>query len=547
MFKHVELMRKIAFRIMSKAFGARTKDTGEAIYDAYPLSRLIDLLCFEDVEEARAACNHYNITVKQVQMSASREEVAEIIFWRASEFKEPVHPEKGYVLPLQPRKMSRTIEQKLRGATRLAVCRGEVSGEGATFHSVVPSIPISNIPHSETSILPAPLEVPVNKTMSADEQAKAAMLLERQKIEASKREQEAMLREQESLRREREEKKKEEERLQKVAKEKQSKELEKQRVLREQEMKKQEAEKLEEQRRKEVLEKEALAERLREETNRRELEAEAKRRQQEAQKKAEEERRAAEEKRRRDEDARKETERRQRRVEEQRRLEEAQRQALLQRELERKRELEAEEKRKANEWEEKVDAARRLVLWKRWQNRVRRSIVMTQGSVASLEQLDPTFLSHTLKLGSWFENVRMERSEPDTDEVLQTESRDIRRAIDACVRGMSPRISLSRFVVGEIAASQQVLAASADNFEGVNTDTKTTLLLKVALLIPSVEGNDSQAFLDLLKGWIHSRIGLNEVSTEELQSNVSSARFEARSIVCHCRKTEDSSNCDVAL
>jgi hypothetical protein len=122
---------------MSKTFGARKKDTGEAIYDAYPLTRLMELLCFEDFDEARGACKHYNITVKEVKASSSSSTV-EIIFWRQSDFKEPLHPEKGHVINLKPKKMMRTIERKLNGATRLAVCRGEVSGEGAALLMSLP-------------------------------------------------------------------------------------------------------------------------------------------------------------------------------------------------------------------------------------------------------------------------------------------------------------------------------------------------------------------------------------------------------------------------
>lgn len=93
MFKHVELMRKVAFRIMSKTYGARKKDSGDPIYDAYPLKTLAKVLCFEDIEEARDACKHYNITVKEMNVrsasSPNQSISTDIVYWRHSDFKEP--------------------------------------------------------------------------------------------------------------------------------------------------------------------------------------------------------------------------------------------------------------------------------------------------------------------------------------------------------------------------------------------------------------------------------------------------------------------------
>jgi hypothetical protein len=57
----------------------------------------------------------------------------ELIFWKASRFTIPKDEVKGVVIPLRPRKMLRTIESKLNGITRLAVCRGEASGDGSTL------------------------------------------------------------------------------------------------------------------------------------------------------------------------------------------------------------------------------------------------------------------------------------------------------------------------------------------------------------------------------------------------------------------------------
>jgi hypothetical protein len=140
MFKHVEHMRKKAFEICNKAYGGRTKD-GDTLYDSYPLRRWEALLCYEDIDEARNACKHYNITVKKQPYKSSsgtmREE--EFITWKSSFFSEPRDPDKGVIIALRPKKMIKTIESKLNGATRLAVCRGALSGKGSVLTEMVGS------------------------------------------------------------------------------------------------------------------------------------------------------------------------------------------------------------------------------------------------------------------------------------------------------------------------------------------------------------------------------------------------------------------------
>ena len=83
MFKYVENMRKDALTIMSKTYGAKHKTTGEAFYDSYPLANLTKLLCYEDDEEARAACQHYGLVVERDQ-----------VMWRHGKFREPRDPVK---------------------------------------------------------------------------------------------------------------------------------------------------------------------------------------------------------------------------------------------------------------------------------------------------------------------------------------------------------------------------------------------------------------------------------------------------------------------
>jgi len=116
MFKYVETTRKSALFTMYRTYGNRTKtpDGGtSSINDAYPLSNLVDILCFESVEECEHTCRHYGLFVEN-----------SFVFWKRSEFKPPVHPKTGSLLPCRPHKMLKTIESKLNGATRLHICRG---------------------------------------------------------------------------------------------------------------------------------------------------------------------------------------------------------------------------------------------------------------------------------------------------------------------------------------------------------------------------------------------------------------------------------------
>merc|ERR1711957_659111 len=140
MFKHVMVMRKIALYTMSKTFGIKQKDKENNIHiksDEYPLSDLIRLLCFEDVKEALNTCQHYNITVKKIVKGDVAgqllNEMQYVVLWRHSSFGNRNDKEKKTKTILTVKKMVRTIESKLAGATRLAICRGDVSGPGATL------------------------------------------------------------------------------------------------------------------------------------------------------------------------------------------------------------------------------------------------------------------------------------------------------------------------------------------------------------------------------------------------------------------------------
>ena len=109
--QYVESFRKVALRTMQKAHAPSGVP--------YPVSRLVDLLCFESHEEAERCCTHYGLKVAGGHVR-----------WKEGEFKQPLHPKSGSALPCRPDKMVKTIEVKRGGGSRLHICRGE--GEWAT-------------------------------------------------------------------------------------------------------------------------------------------------------------------------------------------------------------------------------------------------------------------------------------------------------------------------------------------------------------------------------------------------------------------------------
>jgi hypothetical protein len=556
-------MRKIAFRIMSKTFGARKRDTGEAIYDAYPLTRLAELLCFEDLEEARTACKHYNVTVKETQVSSSsspsRSDVAEIIYWRQSDFKEPVHPEKAYIIPLQPRKMTRTIERKLNGATRLAVCRGEVSGEGAALSKPLfsPSPPTLD---SNRQVEAAFSSSGVPRDLAdAEERAKASALIMKQKMERARLEKEARIME-EKQRRMKEEQERQSDELRKSEEKRTQEEIKKQEAeakklaeletlrlaeIRESQQKQEQEEALREetmriQREQEKTRKAEEERRLREAEERRiRLEVEAKRR-------AEQARKEAEELREREHRERLAEEARKRKAEEARRLEEAKvkRLQLLKREHEARRRKEAEEKRIAKEWRARVDSARKVLLWHRWRRRLFRRLEMMHGLAACLKHIDPTFTKEQLHLGSSLQRAFMENSVA-LREINQTQSFCARRAIESSLRGNHSKICLSSMAVREIESSQRLLRTSREA-EDAQHSTKTTLLLKVAVIIPIAHDVDSGSMSDLVRSWINTRLDFGEISVSHGVGE-KAVSYEVRSVAVRGASRRSCSDCDVAL
>ncbi len=367
MFKYVETMRKAAFRIMSRTFGAKKKDTGEGFYDQYPLADLVHLLAFEDLEEARNACNHYNITVEKIPLADGSKEDIDIVFWRGGKgFREPRDPEKGTTLSLKPRKMIRTIESKLNGATRLAICRGEVSGDGATLNANnAKNLKISQerAKKREENRLKRKQAIEQAKRFEAEQklalQKKKEAILQKQAIELARRK-EAQQKEDELKRQIEGEKM----RLRQEAEEKLRK-------IKEAETERKRLESIERQRQEELLRQQQKQE---EEIERRRLEEmERKHRKQ-----LEEQKRQEEAERERERLKRVEKER-QEKLERQRLEAKAEAERLRLERIERKRQEQLEKKRREEEaemrrieleWMSKIECARKFVTMKIWSSRL---------------------------------------------------------------------------------------------------------------------------------------------------------------------------------
>jgi hypothetical protein len=601
MFKHVELMRKIAFRIMAKTFGARKKDTGESIYDAYPLTRLVDLLCFEDMDEARAACKHYNITVKKVNTSSSsdpsRSGEVEIIFWRKTDFQEPKHPEKGSILPLHPRKMVRTIERKLHGATRLGVCRGEVSGDGAALTrrrtSTVSDGPISPRPVALSRSTPAAFgfDVPIppvalsrssagtvppmalsrsptvaagaglpgdlkqqdyaaQQHCEAEANAKAKALLMKQKFEIARLEAQEMKKEEEERRvmaeqekeeagrRKLEQKRLQEEQMKQEIEQKRQAELE----LKERELELRIQRKLEEEERLRREEESRIAE---EKRHQREAEEERVRFEKEAARKKAEQAEHA----RKQEEERHEKERQRLRAEQERRMKEEQermrredeaaRRELLRRQEEERRRKEADERRKAKEWQDRVDTARKILVWRRWRQRVARQMEMTQGAKASLLQIDPTFSKHVSPMGALLHQAMSKSCM--LEEQTPINRLDVRCIIERLLQNSFNPINLAQLGIAEMESSSKSLLGN----KRVAAE-KTTLLLKVAVILPEGKSTKDESMIELVGKWIHSRLEFGKIAIDSTAEGTAPL-YEVRSVVVLSNSRKPCSDCDVAL
>jgi hypothetical protein len=365
MFKYVEGMRKDALIIMSRSYGTKLKPNGQPFLDEYLLEDLVKLLCFEDEEEARTACCHYGITVE-----------GDRVLWRHSKFEEPRDPDKGHIIPLKPKKMIRTIESKLHGATRLTVCRGGVSGEGATLSGANPGS---------------------GEAAAKMDHEKAQENAEKERLEVMKRllESEAKGKEQEEMRkmeRVKQEKLAAETRVRAEAVKRaelmklEEERLQRERILAIQRQKEEEARRL--------AEAEAVARRAERERQEREAcEREA------ARKKAEEEKMERERQRllakQRENEARRMAQAKaakEQAAKEQREREEMRRLAELRKKAEedRIRKAQEEEARRIEMmWCEKIEKARKILVWRLWRKQMHRRESLEK-SCECLGRLDPT-------------------------------------------------------------------------------------------------------------------------------------------------------------
>jgi hypothetical protein len=476
MFKYVENMRKETLMLMSKVYGARHKTTGEAFFDSYPLERLVNLLCYEDESEASEACRHYGITVEGDQ-----------VLWRHSKFREPRDPEKGIIIPLKPRKMIRTIESKLNGATRLSVCRGGVSGEGATLSKAPTSVDAETL---------------LKERQKAQEEMKKKLAEAKAREEAERLKQEKI--KEERLRQERleAEKRAKEEAAQRAEQERIRKEqLEKERLERE----KQERERIaaEEKARKEAAER---AERLRREKEAREKKereiAEAKRLAEEERK-----RKLAEEERIR-------------RLEEEKRRQEEEERRRIARELELKRKAEEERIRKAKEeeerriemaWREKVENAKKLLICRLLRKHMRKHDSV-QKSRNSLSKLDPTCTQYPRSVKQQVSRDLFCNTTSSTEAI----TRRIGSGVDELENQMyrlatAPRqpMDLSKLVQDCIAKSCHRYQPN-ESYPAVVRPAGPVKLFKLAILLPT-KSRQCEHLHDTLRMWVESHLELDEV------------------------------------
>eukprot|EP00578_Thalassiosira_sp_NH16_P001104 CAMPEP_0181138778 /NCGR_PEP_ID=MMETSP1071-20121207/34427_1 /TAXON_ID=35127 /ORGANISM="Thalassiosira sp., Strain NH16" /LENGTH=1054 /DNA_ID=CAMNT_0023225635 /DNA_START=35 /DNA_END=3200 /DNA_ORIENTATION=+ len=494
MFKYVEDMRKYALTIMSKTYGAKHKTTGQAFYDSYPLENLVKLLCYENEEEARTACHHYGITVEGDQ-----------VLWRHSKFREPRDPDKGHIVPLKPRKMIRTVESKLYGATRLSVCRGGVSGDGATL-SVASSV--NNA---------ASLVIDRQKAQEAAEKArKEAMFLEALKQSRAKAQAEEL--------------EKERRKQEKMASEKRA---------RAEEVRRAEMEKLEEERIKRAR---ALAEqRRKEEEEGSGGAAEKERVEREVQERAEARRRADEERKererqrilakQREEEARRLAEIRaekERKEKERREEEERRRLAELRRKAEEeciRKAKEEEERRIEMMWQQKIEKARKILVWRLWRKQMHKH-ESCQQSLRCLASLDPTCTNYPTSLENEAHAFHMARRDTFDDSLddqmyrLATASRE--------------PIDLAAMVANCLMkSSNQGNIMHPPNLQS----SKSIILFKLAVLFPQ---NTSAVERSTLRMWVDSHLRLGHVSSHIFERR--SQCVEVRAVAVF--GNEDSAKCN---
>lgn len=535
---------------MSKTYGGIVRKTKQILDDGYPIRDLVNLLCFEDESEAIEACRHYNITVEESQATIPNSPATSsqaMVYWKRSSYREPRDPEKGFVLTLKPRKMSRTIESKLNGATRLAVCRGEVSGGGAALSS------ISVSPSSRRdAAVPAPFQAP-SGTMELSEQAETDEQTAKRRVEERRR-----LREEKKLKEEEKRRREEIDRKQKEEAKRQALLLKKQK---EEEAKKEQARVEEERRRKQVeeerrrqleleeakraaeaaareeqLRREAEERRLAEERAKAERKAEAERlellRQEELRKQREEEERL--ERIRREEEEKKRLEE-ERIRQEQERLRQEQLRLQREREERERRMREEKERRIAAAKEAKMNQARKLLVWRRLRSRLE-SELRKERTRQSLNRLDPTFSNNrTASIGPSSSAIRSSTYNVGMDMDARSNTLPGVLALDRLSRQLSEPLDLSTMLRKVLCSLQQNLSSVADIGD--------VMLTKVAVVLPTFAGPKSDSMRSLVHDWIGKRLQYGNIMIDSPASGKLS--FEIRTVSSAWNASN--SDCDMAL
>ncbi len=494
MFKYVEGMRKDALIIMSRTYGTKLKPNGQPFLDKYPLKDLVKLLCYEDEEEASTACRHYGITVEGDQ-----------VLWRHSKFGEPRDPEKGHIIPLKPKKMIRTIESKLHGATRLSVCRGGVSGEGATLSGANPGS---------------------CEAAAKMDREKARESAEKAKMEALKRlsEAEAKAKAQEEIR------KMERVKQEKLAAETKARaeavkraelmrleeaRLQRERILAEQRQKEEEARRLaeaeaaarraeRERQEREAYEREAARKKAEEEEMDRERQLQL------AKKREEEARRMAQVKAAKEQAAKEQRER-----EEMRRLAERRKKA----EEDRIQKAQEEEARRIEMmWREKIDKARKILVWRLWQKQMHKRESLEQ-SFQCLGRLDPTSTQcptpmaiKTLKTSNRHGSIKCANEDELENQIFRLATAS-RRPID---------------LSGMVAQSLNAPIPDTDYPLGLQS-ISNVILFKLTVWLPQRIGIES--LYDSLRMWVNSHLRVGKVYTHTLKRRSKNIHIRVVSVI----------------
>lgn len=566
MFIYVEEMRKIAFQLMSCCFGAKNVQKKIIKYDEYPLKDLVHLLCFEDEDEAFAACKHYNITVKMMPSSSSPSGKKAIVLWKHSSYREAKHPEKHTPLRLTPRKMLRTIESKVKSSTRLAICRGDLSGDEATI-SISTNVRSPLKKQTSKITLPSPPKYNTNDHFGADQmsqdlqQPNQFMIEQKRLEEEAKKQQTELLKIAAAIEAEKKKKREEAALAAKLAKEREQLEI---RKKQEEEERRRQIE--EEQLRQQKLQEEKLRQLRLQKEEKEKAEAELKRKQEE-----EERRRQAaiqaeilRKKKEEEERLRREKEERERiermaRIREQERLEkiriekekELKRKQEYERKLrreeeERKRRLEkeAEERRiralriaAAKEFQQRINRARLRLSWRKWCHQVKGFHFRNEISQRSIQSLDLDYPSGYLnhdgaspsKQKAILSLPRSETSlyERDTiqEKLYYILSEERTKKLD-----ISNILMNSLRTVMEFRGNKHHVAHIIPPSYCDTSDSRHVILCKVAIVMPVyIEENNTDGVHDAILAWIHSKMHFGVVSKKTFIHD--DALYELRTVV----------------